>query len=443
MTLMLKGALWIGLYMHIIILPLVVGALWPGEAQGRPFWIQFGAALGYAGLTIIILELALVSRIAWVSSAFGQDALLQFHRQIGIFGFTLIAVHAVIAIVSGYPVAWLNPLATDTPWAMRWGVLSGGILLLLIVISLGRRALRISYGWWQLTHGALADAAIVAAFIHAVLFEGFSAGQPMLIVLFCYAVLGFCLRAWFKIVRPLVLWSRPWEVVQNIAECGDTRTLVLRPAGHSGFTFEPGQFAWLSTERTPFHWDRHPISMSSAAADEPGQTISFTIKNLGDWSGQVVPKIAPGRRVWVDGPHGVFTADREEGPGYVLIAGGAGISPLFSMCQTLASRGDCRPVILFYAGRELENLPFRQRLDELQRQMNLKVIYVIAHPPVDWAGERGYVTGDMLKKYLPSQFRRYQYFVCGPEPMMDSVENELTRLRVPAERIHTERFVMV
>ncbi len=79
-----------------------------------------------------------------------------------------------------------------------------------------------------------------------------------------------------------------------------TRTLVLRPVGHPGFSFEPGQFAWLNMGRTPFHLEQHPISMSSG--------------------GDVA-------RVWVDGPYGVFSPDREEGPGYVLIGGGIGVVP--------------------------------------------------------------------------------------------------------------------
>ena len=35
MNLILKGVFWVGLYMQVIILPLVVGAIWPGDAQGR------------------------------------------------------------------------------------------------------------------------------------------------------------------------------------------------------------------------------------------------------------------------------------------------------------------------------------------------------------------------------------------------------------------------
>jgi predicted ferric reductase len=61
----------------------------------------------------------------------------------------------------------------------------------------------------------------------------------------------------------------------------------------------------------------------------PGGCIAFTIKALGDWSGKIVPAIKPGARIWVDGPYGVFSADREQGPGYVLIGGSDMESPSF------------------------------------------------------------------------------------------------------------------
>jgi predicted ferric reductase len=34
----------------------------------------------------------------------------------------------------------------------------------------------------------------------------------------------------------------------------------------------------------------------------------------------------------------------------------------------------------------------------------------------------GLLSADLLKKYLPSEFQSYQYFVCGPKPVMDITE---------------------
>lgn len=443
MTPSIRGILWLAAYTALCVLPLAVAALWPGEAAGRPYLLQFGVACGYTALTVMALEFALISKIHAVSSAFGQDALLQFHRHMGLVATVLLAVHIGLMLASGYPGAWLNPFTTESAWSIRWGVLAAWVLLVLVAVSLGRKQIGLAYEWWIWTHGTLAAATTIMALAHVVLVGGFSASEPMRVVLAGYFVMFAGLRVWFNLMRPLRLWSRPWEIAENRPELGAMRTLVLKPVGHAGFVFEPGQFAWLSTGQTPFHKDGHPISMSSPAADEPGGLVAFSIKDLGDWSGRVVPELKPGRRVWVDGPFGVFSCDREQGPGYVMIGGGAGITPLYSMCQTMAERGDVRPVVLFFGGRSWESLTFREELLALQARMNLKTVFVLENPPAGWAGESGYVTAELLRRHLPGQYQRFQYFVCGPEPLMDAMEEALPELGVPARQIHSERFVMV
>jgi predicted ferric reductase len=246
---------------------------------------------------------------------------------------------------------------------------------------------------------------------------------------------------------PLRLMKKPWRVVKNLAEAGDSRTIRLAPIGHRGWVggFEAGQFAWLHLGRSPFSYDQHPISMSSSgdAAAETGE-IEFTIKNLGDWSGQVVPSLQPDDRVWIDGPYGVFTLDREQGPGYVFLAGGVGITPLRSMLLTMAEREDVRPVVLVYGARLEEDLTFRDELLAIRQRMNLTVVYVVAEPGPGWEGERGFISAEILRRYLPpKQYKRWQYFLCGPGPMMNAMEKLLPGMGVPPQNIHTERFDMV
>jgi predicted ferric reductase len=247
----------------------------------------------------------------------------------------------------------------------------------------------------------------------------------------------------YRLLHPLALLRRPWEVAANLPELGASRTLVLRPVGHPGFAFQPGQFAWLNMGPTPFHLEQHPISMSSSGEVAPGGTLSFTIRDLGDWSGQVVPALRPGARVWVDGPYGVFSPDREEGPGYVLVAGGIGVAPLVSMLETLADRGDRRPVLLLHGSRTEDDLTLRGRIEALRSRLELTVVEVLESPPTGWAGESGYVDEALLRRHLPRNHARFQYFVCGPPALMDAMERVLPALRIPAERIHAERFDMV
>jgi ferredoxin-NADP reductase len=53
------------------------------------------------------------------------------------------------------------------------------------------------------------------------------------------------------------------------------------------------------------------------------------------------------------------------------------------------------------------------------------------------------VTSEVLARHLPPGYRRFQFFICGPDPMMDAVETALVKLGAPPERVHTERFDMV
>jgi len=175
----------------------------------------------------------------------------------------------------------------------------------------------------------------------------------------------------------------------------------------------------------------------------PGGRLSFTIKKLGDWSRDLVPAIQPGDQMWLDGPHGVLSSDREQGMGYVMVGGGIGITPLYSMCQTMAEREDVRPVLLFYGVQDLEQATFREELDALSEQMNLQVVYVLTDPPEGWQGETGYINAEIMQRYIPKQYRRFMYFVCGPEPLMDSMEVALPELGVPEENVLSERFGMV
>ena len=132
----------------------------------------------------------------------------------------------------------------------------------------------------------------------------------------------------------------------------------MRPDGHPGFRFTPGQFGWLTLWGSPFKITGHPFSFSSSAEAADGR-VEMTIRNLGDFT-SAIPKVSQGQRVYLDGPYGAFTIGNPADM-HVLIAGGIGVTPMMSMIRTLADRGDRRPVTLLYGSRdwELDHLPGR------------------------------------------------------------------------------------
>jgi predicted ferric reductase len=229
-------------------------------------------------------------------------------------------------------------------------------------------------------------------------------------------------------------------VTSVTAERGSSWTVAVEPVGHAGFTFEPGQFSWLTLRHSPFAIKEHPFSMSTAP--HAGGMLEFTIKELGDFT-RTIKDVAPGETAYVDGPYGAFSADRYPAPGYVFIGGGIGMAPIMSMLRALAERGDRRPHVLFMANGRWERVTFREAVDDLERRLELRVVHLLEEPPAGWTGERGYVTAEILARSLPAPRHELEYFLCNPQPMIDAVERALYRLGVPLRRCHSELFDLV
>jgi len=430
--------LWFTLYVIALLLPQVVALLCDPIETVRPFLLEFGVALGFVAYPLLTSEFSLVGRIRSVSVLYGNDVLMFFHKYLGIGALALVIAHPLLVSPGNF--ASFDPFAGST--MIRYGAWSFWLLVILTLTSLFRRRLRLSYGWWMVTHYALALAIGTLGLAHILAARGYSSSGIVRVVMIGYFI-GFLIPMFhYRVWQYYRMLLRPWKVVENRDEGSRVHTLVLKPVGHQGFEFHPGQFAWIATGY-PITTDQHPISISSSAELAPDRRIEFSIQDLGDWSGRQIPRAAVGAAAYVNGPFGAMSIDREPGQGFVLIAGGIGITPLRSMILTMKDRCDARPVILFYAAHKLEAVVYRQELESLQQQMNLKVVMVLSEPPNEWTGERGHIDAALLKRHLPAQFMRFQYFVCGPSAMLDAMEDTLTSLGLPRSRVHCERFNVV
>lgn len=434
MKLVTRGVVWVLVYLGVVVAPLVFAVI--GSSQpDHGFWTNFSVALGFTGLAMMGLEFALVARFNALAAPFGQDALLQFHRQIGYIGLGFILTHFAIS-AKWNEVTVSQALAA--PLLVWFGMAALFALVVLVATSLWRKRLRLSYEVWHVTHSVLAVVLIVGALGHVFFVDEYvsSLWKQLLWGLMSAAFVG--LLVWVRIVKPRRALSRPWRVARIVLERGQTTTVALTPPTGNGFSFQPGQFAWFAFGRSPFSLTQHPFSFSSSAERTE---VEVAVKALGNFT-STVSAIEPGTTVYVDGPHGVFSIDQDEGPGFGLIAGGVGIAGLISTVRTMADRHDVRPVVLFYANGDWDGVAFREQLEELKHRLDLTLVHVLERPPDGWRGETGYITAEVLARHLPDGYQRFQYFICGPDPMMDAAESALIELDVPPERVHTERFDM-
>lgn len=431
MTSVVRGMAWIAIFVGVCLAPLVfalVGASQPGQG----FWTDFSVALGFVGLALMGVEFVLVARVRQIAEPFGTDGVVDLHRYIGLTGLVFVLVHVAL---SG---DWRQALSpSDTPALVVVGGVAVAALLLLIATSVWRRRLRLAYEVWQVLHSVLAVVVVVAALVHILLVDHYidTAWKRGLWVIMTAAFVW--VLVWVRVVRPLKLRRRPWVISEVVADRDRTTVITMRPKGHDGMRFAPGQFAWITIGRSPFLITSHPFSFSSSA-ERPAE-VSMAIKAVGDFSASVA-EARPGSIVHLDGPHGVFSIDQYEGAGYGLVAGGVGIAPALSMVETLADRSDARPVVLFVCSRDYDSIILRERVEELRERLDLHVVYVMSQPSPEWTGERGRLDAEIIARHLPDGFPRFQYFACGPVPLLKVVEESLVGLGVPADRVHTERF---
>jgi len=433
-----RSAVWIIVYLLFILGPLfaLLAGSWP---PARDFWTEFAVAIGYSGLAMMGLQFGLTARFRYVTEPWGEDVIYHFHRQISLIAVGLVVAHPLI-MFAVQPELLAVPDVNEVPLGAIFAFVSLFALVALVLMALWRATLNIRYETWHLTHITLAVVAVTGGLLHMVGW-GFYLTDPWKRTLWVgLTVFWIGLLLYIRIVKPLFMLRRPYRVSEVRMERGDTTTLVMRPDGHTGFRFRPGQFGWLTVWGSPFKITGHPFSFSSSAEAADGR-VEMSIRNLGDFT-SAIDKIPVGKRVYLDGPYGAFTIGNPADM-HVLIAGGVGVTPMMSMIRTFADRGDKRPVILLYGSKDWDSVTFREELQTLEARLNLTVVHVLSNPPDGWTGEQGFINAEMLKRHLPPPFADHEYFICGPGVMMDAIEKALGEMNVPMPKYHSERYSFV
>jgi predicted ferric reductase len=432
-----RGLFWLAVFALLALLPLGLARL-GAVPPARSFWIEFGVALGFLALSLFALQFIFSGRFKWVAPSFGMDNIIQYHREVGLIAFLLVLMHPIILIAADSTfVEYFDPRAN----LLRAVFLISATLAAtaIILTSVWRTAFRLEYEWWRLLHGGLALSIIFIGLVHAIQVQHYLG--PLWKKAVLALLIGIPMYALFhtRVVRPWLSRRRPWRITDVKQERARVWSLTMEPTGHDGMRFKPGQFAWITINESPFTLQQHPFSFASSARSP---RLTFTAKEFGDFTGSW-KDIRPGTTAFVEGPFGSFIPDPSPETGLFLVMGGIGITPAMGILRTLRDDSDPRPLVLIYGTETWEKITFREELEALRREIDLEVVHLLENPPTDWDGESGFVTRDLLQKYLPAQPNTFQYFVCGPKPLMDITEQSLRELGVAWQRIYAERFEIV
>ncbi len=223
------------------------------------------------------------------------------------------------------------------------------------------------------------------------------------------------------------------RVREVTAETADAVSIVLdTPAElRETFSYAAGQFCTFRVTVDGARLERC-YSMSSSPAVDPD--LKVTVKRVpgGPVSNWLNEAIAAGDVLEVSPPSGLFhlgDSDRD----IVAFGGGSGITPIISIVKTALATTP-RRVRLLYANRDREAVIFAAELDALVAQHPDR-LDVIHHLDV----KHGFVDPEVVRTQL-GDIEENEYYVCGPGPFMDVVEQTLLGEQVDAARIHIERF---
>ncbi len=200
--------------------------------------------------------------------------------------------------------------------------------------------------------------------------------------------------------------------------------LVEKP---DGFDFKPGQATEVAIDKPRHEKEKRPFTFTSLPSWDD---LEFTIKSYTDHDG-VTKKLLDldvGDALLIEDPWGTI---HYKGKG-VFLAGGAGMTPFLSILRDLQAKGDLEGHTLFFANKTEADIIAQSELDGMS---GLNVHHVLSDEKKE-PYLHGLIDQDFLKEWV-NDFEQ-QFYVCGPDPMVESVSKALKDLGAKPDEITFE-----
>jgi 3-ketosteroid 9alpha-monooxygenase subunit B len=226
----------------------------------------------------------------------------------------------------------------------------------------------------------------------------------------------------------------PLSVKRVIRETADSCSLLFEISAdlRERFAYKAGQFL---TFRIPV--TGQPLlrcySMSSSPDTDPDMKV--TVKRIvgGCVSNWINDQVREGDVLRATAPVGRFCL-RDRNTPMIAFSGGSGVTPVISIIKT-ALATTSRPIKLLYANRDRNSIIFAEELDDIYRRYTSRL--QITHH-LDNAD--GFIDLEALNRFISGK-ERSDFYVCGPGPFMDLVEQALADREVDRNSIFIERFI--
>ena len=195
------------------------------------------------------------------------------------------------------------------------------------------------------------------------------------------------------------------------------------------FNFIPGQATHISINKPDWKDKKNPFTFTCLPGGDFLEFIIKTYPKHKDVTNELL-KLKNDDELIL---HDVFGSIAYNGEG-VFIAGGAGITPFISIFRDLHKTRSIGNNKLIFANKTKADIILEQEFKDL---LGRNLINVLSDEKVEGYAN-GQITEYILKAYV--NYTTQHVYVCGPPPMMEAIEKQLTILHVPKKAIVVETF---
>jgi ferredoxin-NADP reductase len=204
------------------------------------------------------------------------------------------------------------------------------------------------------------------------------------------------------------------------------RFKIQRPAG---LTFVPGQAADISINKPGWESELRPFTFTGM---EDWDHLEFTIKIYIDHKGvtEQLGKLVVGDQLII---HGVFGAIHYYGEG-TFIAGGAGVTPFIAILRQLQKENKLGNNQLICSNNTAADIILH---DEFESMLSSRFINTLTKEKTQQYDH--HIIDEQYLKQKIADFSQY-FYLCGPDPMVEALQQKLLTLGALKEKIIIEQF---
>lgn len=408
----------------------------------RSVFVQYSGVIA-VGVMSVAMILAL--RPVWIEPRLnGLDKMYRLHKWLGISALVFSILHWWWALGTKWMVGWgwlerpergprrLEELPAIEQWFRdqrglaeslgEWAFYIAAALMILALIKW------FPYHWFKKTHKWLALAYLVLAFHSVILMDFDYWSQPIGWVMAVLILMG-------SVSAILVLLGRVGHgkqvqgTIQSVASYPGVRAVegTIRVDG-SWPGHSPGQFAFVSSDSTE---GAHPYTIASAW-DPKDPSLTFIVKELGDWTENLHSHLQVGMPVKVEGPYGCFDF-HDDMPRQIWVGAGIGITPFIARMKYLAKNPLSQEIDLFHVTSEYDRLA----IDKLQADAeaaNIRLHLIVT--PKD-----GRLTPEQIRQTVP-EWQTGSVWFCGPSRFGEQLRRAFMQGGLSSGDFHQELFAM-